>query len=349
MNKLPFNINLNTVEILKELNTANHHIGELKGILRIIPNLGIVLSLINLGESKDSSAIENIITTYDEIFKVIVSKTPIGGKPKEVINYKHAIDRGFSVMRQKGFISTNVLVEIQNVIEPNKGGIRKLPGTVIINDKTNEVVHTPPQNEIEIRELMRNLELFINQNDDYDPLIQMALIHFQFESIHPFYDGNGRTGRILNILYLVLKEKITEPILYLSKYIMENKVQYYALLKKCNEDIENIKDFVKYILKGISETSQNTINLILRINQSIELTKDMMKKRLPDIYRSEIVEHLYSYMYTKNEFFRENLDISRATATKYLKLLEKEGFIVSEQLGKEVIYKNVQLLNLVKE
>jgi Fic family protein len=349
VNKLPFYVDLNKLDILKELNTANHYMGELKGILKLLPNPGIVLSLINLSESKDSSAIENIITTYDEIFKEIVSKTPLGGKPKEVINYKSAIDHGFLLMRQKGFISTNVLEEIQNVIEPNKGGIRKLPGTVIINDKTNEVVHTPPQNETEIRELMHNLELFINQNDEYDPLIQMALIHFQFESIHPFYDGNGRTGRILNVLYLVLKEKISEPVLYLSKYIMENKEQYYVLLKKCNEDIANIKDFVLYILKGISETSKNTTNLILRTNQSIELTKEMMKKRLPDVYRYEIVEHLFSYMYTKNEFFRENLNISRATATKYLKLLEKEGFIVSEQLGKEVIYKNVQLLNLIKE
>lgn len=349
MNKLPFNIDLNEIEILKELNTANNHIGELKGVLKILPNPDIILSLINLSESKDSSAIENIITTYDEIFKVIVSKRPMAGKPKEVINYKYAIEHGLVLMRQKGFISTNILIEVQNIIEQNKGGIRKLPGTVIINDKTNEIVHTPPQNETDIRELMSNLELFINQNNDYDPLVQMALIHFQFESIHPFYDGNGRTGRILNILYLVLKDKLSEPILYLSKYIMENKEDYYTLLKKCNEDIKHIKDFVIYILKGVSETSQNTINLILRINQSIELTKEMMKKRLPDIYKYEIVEHLFSYMYTKNEFFREHLGISRATATKYLKLLEKEGFIISEQLGKEVIYKNVQLLNLVKE
>lgn len=349
MNELPFNINLNEIEILKELNTANNHIGELKGVLKILPNPDIILSLINLSESKDSSAIENIITTYDEIFKVIVSKRPMAGKPKEVINYKYAIEHGLVLMRQKGFISTNILIEVQNIIEQNKGGIRKLPGTVIINDKTNEIVHTPPQNETDIRELMSNLELFINQNNDYDPLVQMALIHFQFESIHPFYDGNGRTGRILNILYLVLKDKLSEPILYLSKYIMENKEDYYTLLKKCNEDIKHIKDFVIYILKGVSETSQNTINLILRINQSIELTKEMMKKRLPDIYKYEIVEHLFSYMYTKNEFFREHLRISRATATKYLKLLEKEGFIISEQLGKEVIYKNVQLLNLVKE
>ena len=214
MNKLPFYVDLNKIDVLKELNTANHHIGELKGILKLLPNPGIVLSLINLSESKDSSAIENIITTYDEIFKVIVSKASTGGKPKEVINYKLAIDHGLMIMRQKGFMSTNMLVEIQNVIEPNKGGIRKLPGTVIINDRTNEVVHTPPQNETEIRDLMHNLELFINQNEDYDPLIQMALIHFQFESIHPFYDGNGRTGRILNILYLVLKEKMSACTLF---------------------------------------------------------------------------------------------------------------------------------------
>jgi len=349
MNKLPFSIDLNKVEILKQLNDANHHIGELKGILKLLPNPNVILSLINLSESKDSSAIENIITTYDEIFKEIVSKTPLGGKPKEVINYKKAIDYGLELIKQKEFISTNILVEIQNIIEPNKGGIRKLPGTVIINDKNNEIVHTPPQDENEIRDLMQNLEIFINDNEDYDPLIQLALIHFQFESIHPFYDGNGRTGRIINILYLVLKEKINQPILYLSKYIIEHKDKYYELLRKCNENLIYIEDFVMYILKGISETSKHTVNLILRINQSIELIKSEMIRRLPNIYSNKIVEHLFSYMYTKNEFFRDNIGISRATATKYLKLLEKEGFIVSEQVGKEVIYKNIQLLNLVKD
>jgi Fic family protein len=349
MYKLPFQVDLNQIEILKQLNIANHNIGELKGLLKLLPNPGIILGLINLSESKDSSAIENIITTYDEIYREIVSKTTIGVKPKEVINYKNAMDHGLQLIREKGFISTNILVKIQSIIEPNKGGIRKLPGTVIINDRTNEIVHKPPQNEFEIRELMKNLELYINENEDYDPLIQMALLHFQFESIHPFYDGNGRTGRILNILYLVLKDKIQEPVLYLSKYIMEHKDEYYSLLKKCNENINNIDQFVMYILKGIAETSKNTVNLTLRINRIIELTKDEMKKRLLDIYSDKIVEHLFSHMYTKNEFFREDLKISRATATKYLKHLEKEGFVVSEQVGKEVIYKNIQLLNLVKD
>jgi Fic family protein len=150
-------------------------------------------------------------------------------------------------------------------------------------------------------------------------------------------------------LYLVLKEKIQEPILYLSKYIIEHKDKYYELLRKCNENLEYIEEFVMYILKGVSETSKNTVNLILRINHSIELTKDEMKHKLPDIYSYEIVQHLFSYMYTKNEYFRNDIGVSRATATKYLKLLEKEGFIISEQVGKEVIYKNVQLFNLVRD
>lgn len=347
MIKLPYSVDLNTVEILKQLSITNTHIGELKGVLNLLPNPKLILSLIQISESKDSSAIENIITTYDEIFKEMVTKNSSAGTSKEIVNYKRAIEEGLSQMKDKGFISTNILVNIQEMIEGNKGGIRKLPGTVIKNNATNEIVHTPPQNEQEIRDLLSNLELFINNDSDYDSLINLALIHFQFESIHPFYDGNGRTGRILNILYLVLKDRIQEPILYLSKYIIENKDEYYTLLRRCNEDISNINLFVMYILKGISETSSFTIELILRINNAIELTKTEMKRRLPDIYKFEIVSHIFSFMYTKNEYFRQDLKIARATSTKYLKALEKEGFIVSERIGKEVIYKNVQLFNIV--
>lgn len=349
MNKLPFEVDLNTLAVLKQLNLANNKIGKLKGVMKLLPNLNLVLSLISISESKDSSALENIITTYDEIFKELVVKQSKGGKPKQVINYKAAIFKGFDLVKANGFISTNDIIKIHQEVEPSVGGIRKLPGTVIKNDLTGEVVHTPPQSENEIRDLMGNLEKYINENDDYDPLIQMAIIHYQFESIHPFYDGNGRVGRILNILYLVLKEKINEPIFYLSKYIIENKEDYYKLLKKGQADSKYLEAFVLYILKGIEQTSTFTINLILDINNKIEQAKALMQERLPDIYKAEIVEHLFSYMYTKNEFFRESLNISRATATKYLKLLEDEGFVISEQVGKEVIYKNVQLFNLIKE
>lgn len=349
MHKLPFNIDLNTVKILKQLNIANNKIGELKGMINLIPNPKLILSLINMIESKDSSAIENIITTYDEIYKELVINNKKGGKSKEVINYKKAIEHGTSLINIKGFISANLIKEIHSIIEPNKIGIRRLPGTVILNDFTNEIVHTPPQTENEIRHLMFNLERYINENDEFDPLIQMALIHFQFESIHPFYDGNGRVGRIINILYLVLKEKVTEPILNLSKYVVENKNKYYELLRKSNEDIKYIEDFVLYMLKGVEETSVYTINLINRINEQIELSKKLIKERLPELDKDEIVNHLFSYIYTKNEFFKNSLKISRVTATKYLKLLEKEGFLITERVGKEVIYKNVQLFNLIKD
>jgi Fic family protein len=233
------------------------------------------------------------------------------------------------------------------VLEPNKGGIRKLPGTVILNDTTKEVVHTPPQSEQEIRDLLQNLEYYINENpDNFDPLIKMALIHFQFESIHPFYDGNGRTGRILNVLYLVLRGKINTPVLYLSKYIIDHKSEYYQHLKQCNENIENIPLFVLFILNAVIETSKATIDLIMRIDSLINITKEEMKIRLPEIYASEIVEHLFMHMVTKNSYFRESLSISRNTATRYLKALVEKGFLIEEPLGNEVLYKNAQLFNI---
>lgn len=346
MKKLPFDINLDTIEILKALNKANHSIGELKGVMNLLPNPNIILSLLSIGESKDSSAIENIITTYEDIYKEMITKKPMSKAAKEVNAYKKAIDLGFEKLKEKGFISTNILIEIQKIIEPNKGGIRRLPGTVIKNMETNQVVHTPPQSESEIRDLLYNLEQFINEDNAYDPLVNLALIHFQFESIHPFYDGNGRTGRILNILYLVLKNKINQPILYLSKYIIENKNEYYDLLKLCNQNIENMSQFILFLLNGIYETSKYTISMILRINQLINITKEEMKSRLKDIYTDQIVNHIFSFLYTKNEFFREQLNISRPTATKYLKALEAHGFLVSERVGKEVVYKNIQLVNI---
>jgi len=349
MHNLPYNVNLNTIDVLKQLCLSNNQIGEIKGLLKVLPNPKLVLSLITLGESKDSSAIENIVTTYDEIFKELVSKVSFGGKPKEVVNYQNAIEKGLQLVQENGYLNTNTLIAIHEIIEQNSGGIRKLPGTVILNENTKEILHVPPQSEAEIRDYLANLDWFINQESEYDPLVNVALVHFQFESIHPFYDGNGRTGRILNILYLVLKEKIQEPILYLSKYIIEHKTEYYTLLRKCNQDITFIHEFVLFMLKAIEETARNTIELIMNINESIEMAKVHMKSKLPDIYRAEIVEHLFSYLYTKNEFFRESLGISRATATKYLKALEKEGFVISEQLGKEVIYKNVFLFRLLHD
>jgi Fic family protein len=349
MHQLPFPIHLDTVDILQALSEANQQMGMLKGMLQFLPNPDIILSLSTLIESKDSSTIENIVTTYHDLFKEVIIPTTLKENAKEVIHYQEAVFKGFDLVKKHGFISTNMIVEIQKMIEPSKQGIRKVPGTFIINDVSKEIVHTPPQDENSIRDYLKNLETYLNENTTYDPLIQMALIHFQFESIHPFYDGNGRTGRILNVLYLVLKEKIDHPILYLSKYINQHREEYYELLKRCNHDISQMNAFVLYILKGLTETAKHTIQFVQRMHQVMELTKVDMIITLPDLDAELIVNYLFSFMYTKNEFFRHALSISRSTATKYLKALEKEGFVFSEVVGKEVIYKNVQLFNLIKE
>lgn len=347
MFKLPLSIDLNDVETLKLLSNANNKVGELKGIINQLPNPQILLNAITLGEAKDSSEIENIVTTYDEIYKEMTSESSISANAKEVLRYRKAISLGFEELKRNGFIDIRSLINIQNCIESDKGGIRKLPGTVIKNTRTGEILHTPPQSEAEILDYLSNLEKYINQDNEYDPLINMGVIHYQFETIYPFYDGNGRTGRILNVLFLVMMNKLSYPVLYLSRYIIQNKDEYYTLLRECNNNEENIRIFVRYMLKGIEATSDFTIRFIDEIIQSMEQTAMLMKERLPKIYSKELVEYLYYEFYTKNEYLRNEFKISRSTANKYLKLLEEQGFVISEKVGKEVIYKNVALFNLM--
>ena len=214
---------------------------------------------------------------------------------KEVVDYRSAIWRGYEIIKEKGFISTNVLVELQGMIEHNKAGVRKNPGTKLVNSKTGEVIYTPPQEEKEIRNLLKNLEDYINENEnEVDPLIKMALIHYQFESIHPFYDGNGRTGRILNVLYLVLNNLLDSPILYLSNYINKNKDQYYKLFTEFREN-NNYEDWIIYILKGIEETSKNTIELIKLIQGEMKSYKEEFMTKLPKIYKNQACLYKYSF------------------------------------------------------
>lgn len=348
MYKLPLKTDLYDIETLKLLSTANNKIGELKGMMNLLPNPKILLNAITLGEAKDSSEIENIVTTYDEIYKEMTSRESISVAAKEVLRYRRAVSEGFRDLQEKEFISINSMISIQSIIEPNRGGVRQLPGTVKKNNFTGEIVHTPPQSRQEIMEYLDNLEQFINENEDYDPLINMALIHFQFESIHPFYDGNGRTGRILNILYLVMKRKIDQTVLYLSKYIIKNKSHYYELLKQAHQGEESVRDFICYMLQGVLETSEFTIGFIQQILKSMDEADQRMKRELPKIHSKELVDYLYYEFYTKNEFIRKELNVSRNTAAVYLNELEEHGFLVSERVGKEKIYKNTALFSLIK-
>jgi len=348
MNALPLSFNVETQKVLIQLSQTNNTIGELKGITSTLENPKMLLNAITLCEAKDSSEIENIVTTYDELYKEI-SGSSINPSSKEVIKYRTAITKGFEDLKQNGFISINNIIDIHKIIEPNKGDIRKIPGTEIRNTVVGETIYTPPQSYDEIMEYLSNLEEYINTKvENYDPLVKMAIIHYQFEIIHPFYDGNGRTGRLLNVLYLVMNKKIDLPILYLSKYIIKNKKEYYDLLGKCNKDINRIEDFIIYMLKAVEETSVFTINFIKEVNKSYQITGEQMRKKIPKIYSKEMVDSIYFEFYTKNVFFQEYLGISRNTATTYLKRLVKEGFLIEEKVGKEVIYKNMALFNLVE-
>lgn len=349
MYKLPLDIELYTIETLKKLSDVNFKIGELKGILNQLPNPEILLNAITLGEAKDSSEIENIITTYDELYKEMANPSSSFGAAKEVLRYHRAIMTGYNYIKENGFISIRLIKDIQNEIEINKSGIRKLPGTVIKNTRTGEIIYTPPQSETEILDYLSNLEQYINLNNEYDPLINMGVIHYQFEAIHLFYDVNGRTGRVINILYLVMKSKISYPVLYLSRYIIRNKEQYYKLLQESEHDIYKIIEFVQYMLQGIKETAEFTIDFINEIVKSMDATTKKMKEVLPKLYSNDLVEYLYSNFYTKNELFKDEFCITRQTASIRLKELEKSGFLYSEQIGKETIYINVALMELMNK
>ena len=350
MHKLPFEYNYDDIDILKALNKANSKLGELNGIINTMPNPNIILNAVILGEAKESSEIENIVTTFDEVFKEITLKNQ-NSASKEVVNYRQAILFGFSQVKNNGFISSKIIEEVHHIIEPNVGGIRKIPGTVIMNTKTKEILHNPPQSEMEIRDYLSNLEKYINYDEieNTDPLIKMSMIHYQFESIHPFHDGNGRTGRILNILYLVLQQKISLPILYLSKYINSTKEEYYKCLHDMRIDEKYIKDYLLYMINGVEKTCIFTLEFIDKFRKSMDDCKKRVKDNKPKIYSEELVEYLFYDFYTKNEYLREKLSISRNTAGKYLSELEELGILTSEQVGKEKIFKNNYLYELIKE
>ena len=347
LHKLPFKTPVSSLDVYQHLSEANINIGELKGVLDMIPNLDIILKLISIGEAKTSLEIDNISTTYEKIFLKEISNIKSDQNTISVINYLRATEVGCNEFNRTRKIKLESLLKIQNILEPKDKGIRKLPGVKIYSKSTTEVVHIPSRNKNIINEYLDNLEDYINNNlDNYDPLIKTALIHYQFECIHPYREGNGSVGRILNIIYLAYSKRITYPIINLSRYINDSKDQYYKLLGKCHNDITHIEEFVIYFLKGIKETSRYTINLIHQINRLINSTNKDLQEKMPSIYSKELVLHLFEFMYTKNEVFRNNLNISRTTATKYLKELEKNNFLSSKKSGKEVIYINIHLYDI---
>jgi Fic family protein len=348
---LPPNVDLETKAILKRLASAHRFLAELKGKSATIPNENILINTLALQEAKDSSAIENIITTHDEIYKAQLFETLFSNaSAKEVSRYAEALKEGFTLVRKNKIISINHILSIQKTLEQNDAGFRRLPGTALINEATGETVYTPPQDYNSISDLMENLITFIN-NDSFselDPLTKMALLHFQFETIHPFYDGNGRTGRILNILYLVQQELLDLPILYMSRFIISHKADYYRLLQSVR-DTGNFEDWVLYMLEAVEETAKQTIDIIGSIRDMMQDYKHRIRNELPKIYSQDLLNNLFKHPYTKIEFVMQELDVTRITATRYLNLLVHSGFLKKQKIGVSNFYINEPLFQLFKE
>jgi Fic family protein len=336
-----------TAPILKRLASASRALAELKGVAASIPNQGILINTLTLEEAKDSSEIENIVTTHDELFKDdVLPEAFANPAAKEVLRYRQALSLGYRRVRETGLITANHVIEIQAELERNNAGFRKLPGTAL---KTGggETVYTPPQNPADIIALMRDLERFTNDGERFpvDPLIRMALIHHQFESIHPFYDGNGRTGRILNVLYLVKEGLLDVPVLYLSRHIVRTKADYYRLLQAVR-DADAWEDWVLYMLEAVEQTAGQTIETIHGIKEALFDYKHRIRAGFK-FYSQDLINNLFMHPYTKIEFVQNDLNVSRLTATKYLEALTEGGFVQKQKIGRSNYYINLALHDIL--
>jgi len=345
--KLPLNTDIETKAILKKSISANRALAKLNGVAKIIPNQAILINSLVLQEAKDSSEIENIITTHDELYQSSLDIATVSNATKEVQNYRLALLKGYELVQDNSLLLVKHIVEIQKELEGNRAGIRKQSGTVLKNQATGEVIHTPPQDEATIRELLDNLEMYINTKEEVDPLIKMAIIHYQFESIHPFYDGNGRTGRIINILYLVLNELLDLPILYLSSYIIKHKADYYRLLQEVRSE-GSWEEWILFMLEGVEQTATAQCKLINEIKNLMDITKDKLRRELPKIYSKDLLEILFMHPYTKIDMLVNNLGIHRETASKYLKSIEKSGILKSVKIRNSKFYVNIKLFELLQ-
>ena len=344
---LPPKAELETKEILTKTIRASRALALLNGAIRNLPNPSLFLDTIHIQEAKASSEIENIITTNDDLYQAVVADKKFDNPAtKEVISYKEAIWLGFSRLEQRPFITTNLCIELVQCIKQNTAGIRTTPGTTLSNTR-GEVIYTPPSGEQVIREKMANLETFINENDSIDPLIKMAIAHYQFEAIHPFSDGNGRTGRILLLLQLKLEKLLDVPALFLSEYIIKHKDMYYEGLRSVTENNDWSK-FILYMLDMVETTSIKGLERLESIVHLMDTTGQEIKDKLPKVYSKDLVEVIFKLPYTKRQnLINAGLGTSK-TVGNYLMALEEEGFLKSIRVGKEKLYLNLPLMNILE-
>jgi Fic family protein len=345
---LPPKADIETKAILRKTITAGRALAELKGLGDTIPNQSILVNSVILQEAKASSEIENVITTNDALFRAFSAQiTQVDPATKEVLRYRQALWEGFHFLQKRKVLTTNLFVKVVQTIKQNMAGIRNTPGTTISSAATGEVIYTPPEGEKIVRDKLRNLESYIHEEDSIDPLIKLAVIHYQFEAIHPFSDGNGRIGRILSILFLVLNDLLELPVLYLSRYIIDKKTDYYRFLRGVTEHGE-WGPWILYMLDAIEQTASHTRGKIVHIRDLMVETSRFAKQELPErVYSKELIELLFHQPYTKGQFLVDAGIAKRKTAAEYLKELEEIGILSRRKVGKENLYLNVKLYELL--
>ncbi|MEX2177784.1 MAG: Fic family protein [Gemmatimonadaceae bacterium] len=337
-----------TTDILKKVGSAGRQLAELKGVAASIPNQGILVNTLGLQEAKDSSAIENIVTTHDELFRdAAFPEAASSPAAREVLRYRQALHVGFTNVVRHRMISTNHIIEMQRELERNEAGFRKVPGTMLKDQATGNVIYTPPQDHATIVALMSDLERFINDHTrfDADPLVRMAIMHHQFESIHPFYDGNGRTGRILNVLYLVLNGLLDTPVLYMSRHIVRTKTDYYRLLQAVR-DGDAWEEWVSYILTAVEETAREGIDTVTAIRSALLALKHRIRADYK-FYSQDLINNLFAHPYTKIQFVMNDLGVSRLTASHYLEALTEGGILEKRKVGRTNYYMNRALVDIL--
>lgn len=336
---------LETVAVYRKLAEASRLLGEFKGVVATIPNQRILLSALSLQEAKDSSAIENIVTTHDDLFRSVadahLAHTPAA---KEVLRYRQALDVGWSLVRKHGILTSNHIQRIQSTLEPERAGFRRVPGTVL-KDQTGHVIYTPPQDARTIVHHMSMLERELNAPaGTTDPLVRMAILHHRFESIHPFYDGNGRTGRIVNVLFLLKEGLLDLPVLYLSQHIVRTKPDYYRLLQTVRED-GDWESWVLYMLTAVAESARDGIRAVHSIREALLTTKREL--RAFPFYSQDLINNLFTHPYTKVAFVEQELGVSRITATKYLNALAEHGMLRKIRAGRSNYFINLRLFDIL--
>ena len=337
-----------TIAVLKEAARAHRFLAELKGRAAAMPNPGILIDTLSLQEAKASSEIENIVTTQDEMFQAnLFPDTQGSPAAKEVALYAKALLGGFERMReQHGLLTNNNIIAMFQTLKRSAGGFRNTPGTALRNEQSGEIVFVPPQHGDDIIRHMTALEAFINDGASaLDPLVRMAIIHHQFESIHPFPDGNGRIGRIINVLYLTKEGLLDFPILYLSRFITASKPDYYRLLRQVGETGE-WEPWLLYMIRGVGETARTTLAVIDAITALMAETKQRLRSEYAKLYSQDLLNNLFRHPYTRIEFVQRDLGVTRQTAARYLEQLVAGGLLEKQQAGRNSYFVNAPLVAL---